>query len=145
VTKDAKIFEMHSLVQLATHTWRESEGQLDKWRKQFISNLCAELPVGEHENWEKRQALFPHVRTALAQRPKIRASLEEWAPVLYKAVWYAWQRGRVGEAEQMSVMSMVVRREVLGEEHAETLSSMGMVGLAKELDGKYEDAEAIHR
>ncbi|KAF2818188.1 hypothetical protein CC86DRAFT_245853, partial [Ophiobolus disseminans] len=121
VTRDAKTFEMHSLVQLATRTWLESEGQLDRWREQFISHLCAEMPTGAHENWEKCQALFPHAQAALAQRPKDIESLEEWALLLYKAAWYAWQQGRAGEAEQMSVLSMEVRREMLGEENADTL------------------------
>jgi tetratricopeptide (TPR) repeat protein len=145
VTKNAKTFEMHSLVQLATRTWLESEGQLDRWREQFISNLCAELPTGEHENWKECEALFPHARATLAQRPKDRESLKEWALLLHKAAWYAWRRGRARDAEQMSVMSMEVRSEVLGEEHAETLSSMGMVGVARELGGKYEEAEAMYR
>jgi hypothetical protein len=30
VTTDKKMFEMHSLVQLATRKWLEGEGQLDK-------------------------------------------------------------------------------------------------------------------
>ncbi|KAF2022630.1 hypothetical protein EK21DRAFT_15134, partial [Setomelanomma holmii] len=137
VTSDVKTFEMHSLVQLATRTWLGNEGQLDKWRKQFISNLCAELPTGEHENWEKCQALFPHAQAALTQRAKDREPLKEWALLLYKAAWYAWQRGRAGEAEHMSTVSMEVRTEVCGEESAETLSSMDMVGLARELGGKY--------
>jgi tetratricopeptide (TPR) repeat protein len=145
VTKDAKTLEMHSLVQLATRTWLENEGQLDKWKKQFISNLCAELPTGEHENWKECEALFPHARAALAQRPKDRESLKEWALLLYKAAWYAWRKGRAGETEQMSVMSMEVRREVLGEENVETLKSMEIVGLARALEGKYEEAEAMHR
>ncbi|CAN9249869.1 unnamed protein product [Alternaria alternata] len=145
VTRDASTFEMHSLVQLATRTWLESEGQLDRWREQFISNLCAELPTGEHEDWEKCQTLFPHAWAALAQRLKNRESLKEWALLLYKAAWYAWQQGRAGEAEEMATMSMEVRREVLGEDNAETLDSMGMVGLAKELGGKYKEAETIHR
>jgi tetratricopeptide (TPR) repeat protein len=145
VTRDASTFEMHSLVQLAMRTWLENEGKLDKWRKQFISNLCAELPTGEHENREKCQALSPHAQAALAQRPKDRESLKEWALLLYKAAWYAWQRGRAGEAEHMSVLSMEVRSEVLGEEDAETLSSMCLVGLARTLGGKYEEAEAISR
>jgi tetratricopeptide (TPR) repeat protein len=144
ITRDARTFEMHSLVQLATRTWLEGEGQLDRWRAQFISNLCAELPTGEHKNWEKCQALFPHAQAALAQRPKDRESLKEWALLLYKAAWYAWQRGRAGEAEEIAVISMEVRSEVLGEDNAETLDSMGMVGLARELGGKYEEAEAIN-
>ncbi len=145
VTRHASTFEMHSLVQLATRTWLENEGQLDKWREQFISNLCAELPTGEYKNWEKCQALFPHAQAALAQRPKNRESIKEWALLLYKAAWYAWQRGRAGEAEEMAMMSMEVRSEELGEEDAETLSSMGMVGVARQLGGKYKEAEAMHR
>jgi hypothetical protein len=145
VTTDAHTFEMHGLVQLATRKWLESRKQLDKWREQFISNLCAELPTGEHKNWEKCQALFPHARAALAQRPASQKSLKEWALLLYKAAWYAWQQGKAGEAEQMSTTSMEVRREVLGGESIETLSSMGMVGLARNLGGKYEEAEAMHR
>jgi tetratricopeptide (TPR) repeat protein len=145
VTRDASTFEMHSLVQLAMRTWLEGEGQLDRWREQFISNLCAELPTGEHENREKCQALFPHAQAALAQRPKKTESLKEWALLLYKAAWYAWQQGRASEAEEMAMMSMEVRSEVLGEDNAETLSSIGMVGLARELGGKYEEAEAMHR
>jgi tetratricopeptide (TPR) repeat protein len=145
VTRDASTFEMHSLVQLAMRTWLEGEGQLDRWREHFISNLCAEMPKGEHANWEICQALFPHAKAALAQRPASQESLEEWALLLYKAAWYAWQQGRAGEAEHMSVTSMEVRREVLGEESKETLNSMGMVGLAMELGGKYEEAEAMHR
>jgi tetratricopeptide (TPR) repeat protein len=145
VTRDASTFEMHSLVQLATRTWLENEGQLDRWREQFISNLCAELPTGEYENWEKCQALFPHAQAALAQRPKDSKSLKEWALLLYKGAWYAWQRGRASEAEEIAVISMEVRSEVLGEDNAETLDSMGMVGLARQLEGKYEEAEAMHR
>jgi hypothetical protein len=44
----------------------------------------------------------------------------------------------------MSVISMEGRREVFGEEDAEILSSMGMVGMARTLGGKYEEAEAMH-
>ena len=45
----------------------------------------------------------------------------------------------------MSATSMEVRREVLGDENEETLSSMDMVGLARSLGGKYKEAEAMHR
>ncbi|XP_014560225.1 hypothetical protein COCVIDRAFT_89854, partial [Bipolaris victoriae FI3] len=145
VTRDADTFEMHSLVQLATRTWLENEGQLAKWREQFISSLCAALPTGEYENWEKCQALFPHARAALAQRPESKESRKEWALLLYRAAWYALRRGRAGEAEEMATMSMSVRSEELGEEDVRTVESMGMVGLARLLGGKHKEAEAILR
>jgi hypothetical protein len=145
VTKEANTFEMHSLVQLATRTWLENQGQLDKWQELFISNLCAELPTGEHINWQKCQALFPHARAALAQRPRDKDSLKEWALLLYKAAWYAWRQGKAGEAEHTSTVSMEVRQVVFGEENAETLASMELVGKARVLGGKHKEAEAMNR
>jgi hypothetical protein len=145
ITRNANTFEMHSLVQLAMRKWLENQSQLDKWQAQFISNLCAKLPTGQHENWEKCQALFPHAQAALVQRPKDKELLKKWALLLYNAAWYAWQRGKGDEAEHMSMVSMEARQEVLGVEHIDTLSSMGMVGLARELGGKYEEAEAMNR
>ncbi|KAF1828100.1 hypothetical protein BDW02DRAFT_652252, partial [Decorospora gaudefroyi] len=44
-------FEMHALVQLATRKWLEDNSKLERWKKQFISNLCAAFPTGEYENW----------------------------------------------------------------------------------------------
>jgi tetratricopeptide (TPR) repeat protein len=145
VTNDANTFEMHGLVQLATRTWLENRGQLDRWRERFISNLCAEMPIGTHENWQKCQVLFPHARAALAQRPKDEKSLREWALLLFNAAWYASERGRAGEAEHMSTVSMEVRREVCGKEDQDTLSSMELIGQAKESRGRWKEAELINR
>jgi tetratricopeptide (TPR) repeat protein len=144
-TTDAKTFTMHNQVQLATQKWLEHTGQLEKWRAQFISSLCAELPTGQYENWERCRILFPHAQAALAQRPYDKDSLKKWARLLYKSAWYAWQIGRAEDAEGMSVESMKARVEVFGDEHVETLSSMGMVGLAMALAGKFEEAANMHR
>jgi tetratricopeptide (TPR) repeat protein len=145
VAKEANTFEMHNLVQLATRTWLENQGQLNRWRERFISNICADMPTGQYENWQKCQVLFPHARAALAQQPQGKDSLKKWALLLYKAAWYAIERGQVGEAEHMSTVSMKVRQEVFGKENAETLSSMHMVGIAKRLGAKYKEAEVINR
>jgi hypothetical protein len=103
------------------------------------------MSTGQHKNWEKCQTLFPHAGAALAQRPQHTKTLEQWASLLYKAASYAWQRGRAGEAEGMATTSMEVRSEILGEESAETLSSMEIVRLARVLGVKYDEAEAMNR
>jgi tetratricopeptide (TPR) repeat protein len=144
ITNDPGIFEMQSLVQLAIRKWLESQDQLEKWREQFISNLCAELPYGEDE-WERCQALFPHAKAAMTQRPCSRKSLEEWASLLRNAGRYAYNVGRLDEAEDMLVLSKDVSTDVLGEEDSNTLDSMELVGLVIGSRGKFKDAEAIHR
>jgi tetratricopeptide (TPR) repeat protein len=144
-TADEKTFEMHSLVQLATREWLESQQQLDKWRAQFISNLCSELPTGEYENWEKCRALFPHAKAAMAQRPQDKKSLKKWARLLYNAAWYALEMGKADESECMALLSMEVRKVVLGGESERMLRSMDMVAEAKRERGKCKEAEVMHR
>lgn len=145
MTRDVDTFKMHSLVQLATRTWLENEGQLDKWRNQFIINLRRELPQATYENWKKCGALFPHARTALIQRPRDQQSLIEWFDLLYNAAAYAWQSCKTVDSEQMSVAAMEVAKEVFGERGIETLETMRKVGHAKELAGKLEESETICR
>ena len=140
---DTTTFEMHGLVQLATRKWLEVNGQLEKWKQQYIKNLYVEFPTGEFENWAKCQALFPHAKSAAAQRPEEQDSLIEWASVLYRAAWYAWRKGNGTEAEKMSVMAMNTRKKLLGQEHEKTLSSMAMVGLTYSLEGRWKEAEEL--
>jgi hypothetical protein len=89
INADTTTFEMHRLVQLAMRIWLDTHGQLERWRQQFVRNLNAEFPVGEHENWTKCQALFPHVKAAIRHQPKGEDSILEWASLLYGAAWYS--------------------------------------------------------
>ncbi|MCJ1251979.1 hypothetical protein MMC30_009217 [Trapelia coarctata] len=143
VTEDRTTFEMHALVQLAMRKWLEASGQLEKWRQQFVRNLCAEFPTGEYENWERCQALFPHAKSAAAQQPEGQRSLRDWASILYKAAWYAWRMGDGVEAEKMSVQVVRVRRKMLGKKHEDTLEGIAMLGLAYNLRGLWEAAEEL--
>ena len=143
INVDIITFGMHRLVQLAIRKWLEAHGQLERWKQQYIKNLCIEFPIGEHKNWAKCQALFPHAKSAIAQRPNRDNSLREWASLLYNAAWYAWRRGNVADAEKMSIKAMKVRKKIFGQEHKETLSSMGMVGLVYNLGGRWKEAEEL--
>jgi hypothetical protein len=143
ITADSTTFEMHRLVQLATRKWLEAHKQQERWKQQFIKNLDAELPTGEYENWVKCQTLFPHAQSALAQQPEEQDALEDWASILHKAAWYAERIGKGAEAEEMSIRAMNVRKEILGQEHNDTLASIAMVGLVYKLRGQWDAAEEL--
>ena len=138
-----RTFEMHGLVQLATRKWLEANGKLEQWKQCYIKNLSAEFPNGEYENWSYCRALFPHAKSAITQRPEAEGSLREWASLLYNAARYAWRKGSITEAVDLSEMAMKVRKKTLGQEHEETLSSMNMVGLAYSLGGRWKEAEEL--
>jgi tetratricopeptide (TPR) repeat protein len=145
INTDSTTFEMHRLVQLATREWLKAHKQQERWKAQFIKILSTELPTGEYKNWVKCQTLFPHALSAVVQQPEEEDSLRDWASILYKAAWYAWRLGKGVEAEKLSVQALKVRKRILGREHKDTLSSMGMVGLVYELRGKYDAAEPLSR
>jgi hypothetical protein len=136
-------FEMHALVQLATRKWLEDNSKLERWKQQFVSNLCAAFPTGEYENWAACQALYAHAKAAIGQQPKDESSLIRWGTLLYHASWYAWSMGNIADAEELALKSMKIRMKIFGQGHEATLRSMGMVGLVYSLGGRWEEAAKI--
>ncbi|PVH69017.1 TPR-like protein [Cadophora sp. DSE1049] len=143
VSKIQSVFEMHALVQLSMRTWLEAKGDLESWRRHYCKILCNEFPTGEYNNWARCQELFPHAQSAAAQKPEEQDSVLDWASVLYNAAWYAWRMGKGVETESMAVHSMKVRKKILGNEHNDTLDGMAIVGLAYNLNGRWDDAEKL--
>ncbi|KAF1935763.1 hypothetical protein EJ02DRAFT_360766 [Clathrospora elynae] len=143
VSTDGTSFEMHALVQLATRKWLEASSKLERWKQQFISNLCAEFPTGDYENWAACQALVAHAKSAVEHRPEAERSQAIWAKLLYRTGWYALKKGNATEAEELAVKSMKTLKKVLGQEHIETLRSMAMVGEAYTLGGQWDAAEEL--
>jgi len=136
-------FEMHSLVQLATRRWLTANGKLERWKQQFVSNLCLAFPTGEYKNWAACQALYAHTKAAVGQELKDESSIVEWATVLYRAAWFAETIGNIADAEMLARKAMKARKKVLGQEHEDTLRSVAMVGLAYKLEGRWDDAEKL--
>ena len=139
-----RTFEMHALVQLATRKWLEANGNLEQWKQYYITKLSTEFPTGEHKNWTYCRALFPHAKSVVTQRPKAEGSLREWASLLCNAAWYAWRKGSITEAVDLSKTAMKVRKRILGQEHEETLNSMSIVGLAYSLGGQWKEAKELN-
>ncbi|KAK8057017.1 tpr domain protein [Apiospora saccharicola] len=143
INKDGETFVMHSLVQLATRRWIEAEGQLEKWKSEFVRRLDVQLPTGAYENWATCRAFLPHAVSAAAQRPKNEASLKRWTSILYKAAWYLEMMGQGPEAQGMAEDAMKYRIKVFGRAHEESLNAIEMLGIVKMLRGQWEAAEKL--
>ena len=143
ITANGLDFEMHGLVQLATRKWLKVQGQQERWKQQFIRNLCAEFPEGSLRNRAACQALFPHARSAAVWKPENQVSLRDWAMIMYNAASYAYEVGDIPSAMDMSVKAMKARRKLFGQESEVTLSSVEMTGLASHLAGRWNEAEKL--
>ncbi|KAI4102375.1 MAG: hypothetical protein L6R37_004455 [Teloschistes peruensis] len=138
-----RTFEMHALVQLAMRKWLEANEQLEPWKQQYIKSLSTVIPNGEYENWAICQALFPHAKAAIAQRPKAEGSVEEWILITYNAAWYASEKGSTAEALQLSRTALEVAKNILGHEHGETLRCMALVASLYTTEGQWKEAEEL--
>jgi hypothetical protein len=144
VSENSIFFTMHRLVQLTTRIWLKTHGQKEQWKERFISNLCYEFPTGEYENWEKCRPLFPHVKSAMSQRPESKEYLRKWATLLYRGAWYAQKSGNIADMRALASKSRKQRVVLLGAENEEALESTAMLAEAYRLEGWWEEAEKLH-
>ena len=138
-------FEIHRLVQLSTQQWLEIQGQLERWKQEYISKMCRALPTGDYQNWSTCQRLFPHAEAAVGHRPTDKRALKEWAYILNNAGWYAWTQGKYTAAGRMARKAVATRQDVLGAEHLDTLMSLSILASILQDQGKYEQAEEMNR
>lgn len=143
IGEDATVFTMHRLVQLTAYIWQKAHGQMERWKKKFISNLCQEFPTAEYENWERCRALFPHVKLVMSQRPESQESLQKWAALLYKGAWYALQSGNIADAMKMASKSRKQRVRMLGAESDEAVASTVILAKVFDLEGQWNEAEKL--
>jgi tetratricopeptide (TPR) repeat protein len=143
VDTDGETLQIHGLVQLAMRSWLRTHQQLEKWKEIYIKKLYVAFPTGEYENWKQCQALFPHVQSALGQRPDRKASLEEWALLLHEAACYVLLRGNLVDAEQLATKAMEAGIELFGARHPDTLLSMGNLASTYSAQGRWKEAEQL--
>ncbi|KAJ5560553.1 hypothetical protein N7513_002952 [Penicillium frequentans] len=146
IVEDGSVFTMHRLVQLTTRTWVESHGRLAIWTERCINNLCTAFPIGTYENWDTCGSLFPHVKSALSQRPKLLSlqSRQNWATLLYNSAWYTWKTGKIADMMEMATRSWKERVEILGSEDEDSLESTAVLAIAYEEQGQWKTAEKLN-
>lgn len=143
ISQDPQVFEMHRLVQLATGKWLETQGISEKWKRQFIKNLCYSFPTGQYESWDTCQLLFPHLKLAVSQRPDLDDSVLYWAELLYRGARYALGSGRFADAREMASKSRDERAKILGIQDEQALASTTILAIAYRLSGEWEEAARL--
>jgi tetratricopeptide (TPR) repeat protein len=136
---------MHNLVQLATRKWLEVHMQMGRWQKASLRIMAAAFPSGQHETWAACRVLLPHARKVLGYVLEEKEATLDWARIADNTVWYLLLTGEYAAAEKIWRTAVVGREEVLGVEHPDTLTSVSKLGSVLSRQGKYEEAEAMHR
>jgi tetratricopeptide (TPR) repeat protein len=145
VTEDkGQGFDMHRLVQLVTRKWLVNKGTMHHFATQAISTVSHNYPHGNHENRTICGAYLAHVYAVLKlEGTGSRDERLAKASLLHCAAGYFDYQGQWKDAEGFLVQATNVRRELLGEEHPDTLTSMANLASTYRNQGRWKEAESL--
>ena len=107
--------------------------------------MATAFPSGEYETRAACQVLLPHSMKVLSYLSHNREETLYRATVANNTAWHLFLAGEYTAAENLSRNVMLAWEKVLGLKHPDTLTSVSQLGSVLESQGKYKEAEAMHR
>jgi tetratricopeptide (TPR) repeat protein len=134
--------DVHRLVHQALRERLQMQGQLIQCTQRTITQLLRVLPNNNHGNRSKWRRLLPHAQYALSNSLADNDNKER-LHLASKCANTLSSEGRYKEAEELEVQVMETRQRVLGDEHPDTLTSMGSLALTYWNQGRWKKAEKL--
>jgi tetratricopeptide (TPR) repeat protein len=134
--------DVHRLVHQALRKRLRVEGWLTQWTQHTITQLLRVFPDDDHRNRSKWRRLLSHVQYALSHS-LANDNDEERLLLVIACATSLYEDGRYKEAEELEVQVMQISKRVLGNEHPDTLTSMGSLALTYWGQGRWKEAEEL--
>ncbi|KAK4443239.1 TPR-like protein [Podospora aff. communis PSN243] len=135
---DNEVFDMHSLVHMATRIWVEQRGLTEEEAEKAIRHVYEVFPNDDHENRFLWREYMPHALKMLqdpeAENIEERYDLYHWVGRCLK------QDGRIKEAVQALEQCHRWRSREYPEEHPDRLASKHALASAYESNGQVKEA-----
>ena len=138
-------FEMHRLVRLSTQKWLELQGDISKWQEEALVQLVRVFPDGDYDTWATCETLSPHALIVLQYQVTAKSDQLARASLLHDMACYEYQRGQYWVAFCHCDKAHTIREKQLGATHVDTLSSARALASILIVQGKYKEAEEMHR
>ena len=135
---DSKVFDMHSLVHLATRIWVQEEDGTATAIKKATRHLAAIFPYNDHHaNRGQSREYLPHAFRILQQKEEI--DIAEKSDLYDRVGQFLRVDGRIREAVE-HLEQACQGRSHLAEDHTTRLESQHMLAVAYEADGQVKKA-----
>jgi hypothetical protein len=118
--------DLHRLVHLATRNWLRKEGLLAQLMQRTLTHLEKVFPDNDHKNRSIWRTYLPHAHYVL-ESDLVGKDGEKWLGLMWKYAKCLYSDGRWSEAEVAFSQILEVEKTLLGEDHAETLTSIARV------------------
>jgi hypothetical protein len=148
ISQDSSSFSTHRLVQLAVQVWLQTQGKTEHYKDQFILSLDKVFPkLPSFVNQNKCGSFFPHLESAIQQepRPKSDESTQMWADILCRGTLHAQHTGHFRDAIDMAFKSKILRQDLLGDDHPDTLHSALTLAQAHGLAGQVAEPVKLRK
>ncbi|PCD20299.1 hypothetical protein AU210_016167 [Fusarium oxysporum f. sp. radicis-cucumerinum] len=155
-------YEMHKLVQEAIRYGLRVRGsvattignalRVDKGPKDDEGYYCGKalqvvgdlFPSSEPTTWARCEEYLTHA-IQVGEWAEVGGTETETASILQRVSYFLHERGRWREKEPVDSRAWGLRREVLGEKHPDTISSMADLAATYHAQGRYDEAEGIYQ
>jgi hypothetical protein len=134
-------FDAHRLVHYALRKRLQAEGRLQEWIRRTIAQILQLFPNHNHTNQSKWRRLLPHAQYVLLHTQG--DDNEERLDLAQKCAIALYSDGQYKAAKELFVQVMETRKRVLGEEHPDTLLSIGNLALTYSNQGQWKEAEEL--
>lgn len=122
MNEQGNLFKMHKLVQRFLKRWLERNGELEKFKGNFLRIMSKAFPEDPYENLAKCKELFPHAEVAMDYPPVDMEQGGYYGTIIRNASLYANATGSHDMAENMITSALSCCRIALGQQHPLTLS-----------------------
>ncbi|MGB9177926.1 MAG: tetratricopeptide repeat protein [Pyrinomonadaceae bacterium] len=142
---DDETFDTHRLVQAVIRDEMDDETQC-LWTERAVRLLNEIFPMPDDvDNWDDCDLLLPHALDSLAHGRRCNLKTVETARLVNTAAYHLESRARYAEAEPLYQLGLEIDKELLGEKHPNTATSLNNLAELYRVQGRYEEAELLHQ
>jgi tetratricopeptide (TPR) repeat protein len=138
-----KKYDIHPLVHLAIRGWLKAHQQWTLWIERTLMQLIEVVPYGDHDTRDYWTAYMHHA-IHIMRLPEVHG-MEGRMTLLERIARCERSLGKFQVAERAYRQAFEQRLIMSGEEHPDTLMTMGNIALMLGFQSKWQEAEEMHR
>lgn len=139
-------YSMHRLVQLSTQQWLEHLTSVPRYQGLAITAVSTSIPqIMSFDIWPVFVELRPHINTVLEYEIHCQEILVHRAVILHGIGHYSMEQGEEEIAQNLFNEARAIRHEHLGPQHEDTLTTLSVLGVSLNKQGKWSEARPLQR
>jgi tetratricopeptide (TPR) repeat protein/transcriptional regulator with XRE-family HTH domain len=141
-TSELKSLSIHRLVQSVLKDGMDRDTQR-LWAERCIRATNRAFPEVDLQTWEECQRCLPHVLICALYIKEYELAFSEAARLFNKAAAYLVDHARYEQAESLLQQALVIRQQILDDDHPDTARTLNDLGVLYLTQSKYQQAEPL--